>query len=87
MSANKCPFKLNSTFPDDTHRKDLYTSFDIRLDPADANSLTALHSMRKLDTNNVERILMFIQSFNDIVAKAAIPEGGQRWTLFESLLL
>eukprot|EP00957_Ditylum_brightwellii_P156769 11932015-Ditylum_brightwellii.AAC.1 len=30
---------------------------------------------------------MFIQSFDDIVEKAAIPEGGQQWTLFESLLL
>eukprot|EP00957_Ditylum_brightwellii_P164785 12546808-Ditylum_brightwellii.AAC.1 len=77
MSANKCPFKLNSTFPDDMHRKDLYTSFDIRLDPANVNSLTASHSVRKLDTNDVERILMFIQAFDDIVAKANIPEGGQ----------
>eukprot|EP00957_Ditylum_brightwellii_P161534 12299295-Ditylum_brightwellii.AAC.1 len=87
MSADKCPFSFNSSFTDDTHRKDLYTSFDIRLNPADPNSLTVLHSVRKLDSNNVKCVLMFIQSFDDIVEKAAIPEGGQRWTLFESLLL
>eukprot|EP00957_Ditylum_brightwellii_P014427 1086320-Ditylum_brightwellii.AAC.1 len=84
---NKCLFKLNSTFPDNTHRKDLYTPFDIHLDPADANSFTISHSVRKLDTNNVEHVLIFIQSFDGIIAKANIPEGGQHWTLFKSLLL
>eukprot|EP00957_Ditylum_brightwellii_P081947 6231724-Ditylum_brightwellii.AAC.1 len=87
MSADKCPFSFNSSFPDDTHRKDLYTSFDIRLNLANPNSLTVLHSVQKLDSNDVERMLMFIQSFDDIVEKVAILEGGQCWTLFESLLL
>eukprot|EP00957_Ditylum_brightwellii_P083218 6326876-Ditylum_brightwellii.AAC.1 len=87
MSANKCPFKINVTVPNNTDRKDLHTSFDIWLDPANAKSITALHSMQKLNANDVKRILMFLQSFDDIIDKANIPEGGQHWTLFESLLL
>eukprot|EP00957_Ditylum_brightwellii_P007817 592121-Ditylum_brightwellii.AAC.1 len=77
MSANRCPFSFYSFFQDDTHRKDLYTPFDIRLNLADANSLTALHSIWKLNAINIERILMFIQLFDSIVKKASIPEGGQ----------
>eukprot|EP00957_Ditylum_brightwellii_P002835 217737-Ditylum_brightwellii.AAC.1 len=87
MSANKCPFSFNSSFLDDTHRKHLYTSFDIHLDPANTNSITVLHSIQKLDSNDAKHNLMFIQSFDDIIKKATIPERGQCWTLFEPLLL
>eukprot|EP00957_Ditylum_brightwellii_P205275 15343138-Ditylum_brightwellii.AAC.1 len=61
--------------------------FDKRLNPADINSLTASHSTRKLNSNDVKQVLMFIQVFHSIATKAAIPQGPQRWTLFKSLLL
>eukprot|EP00957_Ditylum_brightwellii_P174071 13253938-Ditylum_brightwellii.AAC.1 len=87
MSAEKCPFCLNSSNPDDTNMEDLYAPFEGRFDPANANSTTTTHNVRKLDSNDVERVLMYVQAFNDIVEKANVPVGLQRWTLFESMLL
>eukprot|EP00957_Ditylum_brightwellii_P131812 10051696-Ditylum_brightwellii.AAC.1 len=72
---------------DDSHRKDLYVSFEVKLDPSDPNSLTTSHNVRKLDTNNIEQVLTYVRSFDDIVEKPGMPEGIQRWNLFKAMLL
>eukprot|EP00957_Ditylum_brightwellii_P085270 6485280-Ditylum_brightwellii.AAC.1 len=74
MSADRCPFSLNSEMPDDLHRKDLYVSFEVKLDLSDPSSLTASHNVRKLDTNDIEQVLIYVRSFDNIVKKTGVPE-------------
>eukprot|EP00957_Ditylum_brightwellii_P059811 4540997-Ditylum_brightwellii.AAC.1 len=72
---------------DDSHQKDLYASFEVKLDPMAVDSLTTTHNVRKLDSNDIKQVLIYFRLLDDIVKKIGVPEGIQRWNLFEATLL
>jgi hypothetical protein len=83
MSSANCPFTI---FPkkedaDSIRRKDWYITIDIPLDPSNPNSQKITHEYLKLNSTEIEEVLEFFSTFDDIVKTLALPSGSQRFRL------
>ena len=86
MLADNCPFELIKPEPvDDTRRKDRFASFEIPIDPNDADGTKLTFEHRKLFSTDPEDILSFIEQFDKLVEDMEIPEGAPRFRIFKSL--
>eukprot|EP00957_Ditylum_brightwellii_P149805 11408464-Ditylum_brightwellii.AAC.1 len=63
--------------PDDLHWKELYASFEVKLDPTTLDSLTITRNIRKLNSNDINQVLIYVCLFDNIVKKTGVPEGIQ----------
>ena len=88
MSAANCPFSIfpKKEDPDSMRRKDRYVSIDIPLDPNDPNSQKITHEYPKLNSTEVEEVLEFFSTFDDIVKTLALPRGLQRFRLIPAMM-
>jgi hypothetical protein len=88
MSSANCPLSIfpKKEDPDAMRRKDRYVSIDIPLDPSDPTSQKITHEYNKLNSTEVEDVLEFFSTFNDIVKTLALPEGSQRFRLIPAMM-
>ena len=88
MSSSNCPFSIfpKKEDPDLSRRKDKFISIDIPLDPSDPNSQKISHEYRKLNSTDIEDVLEFFSTFDDIVSTLALPEGPQRFRLIPAMM-
>jgi hypothetical protein len=88
MSSANCPLSI---FPkkeetDQGRRRERYISIDIPLDPSDPNSKKISHEYMKLNSTEVEDILEFFSTFDNIVKNLSIPKGPQRFRLISAMM-
>ena len=88
MSSANCPFSI---FPkkedtDSIRRKDRYITIDIPLDPSNPNSQKITHEYLKLNSTEIEEVLEFFSTFDDIVKTLALPSGPQRFRLIPAMM-
>ena len=88
MSSANCPFTI---FPkkediDSIRRKDRYITIDIPLDPSNPNSQKITHDYQKLNSTEIEEVLEFFSTFDDIVKILALPRGPQRFRLIPAMM-
>jgi hypothetical protein len=83
MSSANCPLSIfpKKEDPDVMRRKERYVSINIPLDPSDPTSQKITHEYNKLNFTEVEDVLEFFSTFDDIVKTLALPEGSQRFRL------
>ena len=88
MSSSNCPFSIfpRKEDPESTRRKDRYISIDIPLDPSDPNSQKINHEYLKLNSTEVEDVLEFFSTFDDIVKTLNLPRGPQRFRLIPAMM-
>ena len=88
MSSANCPFSI---FPkkeglESSKRKDKYVTIDIPLDPSDPHSQKITHEYQKLTSTEIEEVLEFFSTFDDIVKTLALPRGPQRFRLIPAMM-
>jgi hypothetical protein len=88
MSSANCPF---TTFPkkEDAnliHQKDWYITIDIPLYPSNPNSQKITHKYLKRNFTEIEEVLEFFSTFDDIVKTLALPHGPQRFRLIPAMM-
>jgi hypothetical protein len=88
MSAANCPFSIfpKKDDPDSIRRKDRYVSIDIPLDPNDPSSQKITHEYNKLFSTEVEDVLEFFSTFDNIVKALALPQGPQCFRLTPTMM-
>ena len=88
MSSANCPFSIfpKKEDPDQARQKDQYISIDIPLNPSDLNSQKITHEYRKLNSTEVEEVLEFFSTFDDIITTLALPKGPQRYRLISAMM-
>ena len=88
MSSANCPFSIFSKKEDhdSVRRKDKYIFIDIPLDPTDPNSQKITHEYLKLNSTEIEEVLEFFSTFDDIVNTLALPRGPQRFRLIPAMM-
>jgi hypothetical protein len=88
MSSANCPFSIfpRKESPETMRKKDRYVSINIPLDPSDPSSQKITHEYNKLYSTEVEDILEFFSTFDDIVNTLSLPEGLQRFRLIPALM-
>jgi hypothetical protein len=88
MSSANCPFSIfpKKEDPDSMRRKDRYVSIGIPLDPNDPNSQKITHEYPKLNSTEVEAVLEFFSTFDDILKTLALPRGLQRFRLIPAMI-
>jgi len=81
MSAANCPLSIFPKKEDTDHarRRERYFTINIPLDPSDPNSEKISHEYLKLNSTEVEDILEFFSTFDDVVKNLAIPRGPQQF--------
>jgi hypothetical protein len=67
-------------------QKDRYVSIDIPLDPSDPNSQKITHEYPKLNSTEIEDVLEFFSTFDDVVKTLVLPEGKQRFCLIPAMM-
>ena len=77
MSSANCPFSIfpKKEDPESSKRKDKYVTIDIPLDPSDPHSQKITHEYQKLTSTEIEEVLEFFSTFDDIVKTLALPRG------------
>jgi hypothetical protein len=88
MSSANCPF---STFHkkedlDMLRQKDRYVSIDIPLNPKNPTSQKITHKYHKLNSTEIDDVLEFLSTFDDIVKSLALPQGLQRFRLIPAMM-
>jgi hypothetical protein len=88
MSSANFPLSIfpKKDDPDLIRRKDRYVSIDIPLDPNDPSLQKITHKYNKLFSTEVEDILEFFSTFDDIVKTLALPQGPQRFRLIPAMM-
>jgi hypothetical protein len=88
MSSANCPFSIfpKKEDPESTRKKDRYITIEIPLDPTDPNSQRISHEYQKLNSTEVEEVLEFFSTFDDIVTTLALPRGIQRFRLIPAMM-
>jgi hypothetical protein len=88
MSSANCPFSIfaKKEVPDTMRRKDRNVSIDISLDPSDPTSQKITHEYSKLNTTEIEDVLEFFSTFDDIVKTLALPRGPQRFRFIPAMM-
>jgi hypothetical protein len=88
MSSANCPFFIfpKKDDPDLICRKDRYVLIDIPLDPNDPSLQKITHEYNKLFSNEVEDVLDFFSTFEDIFKTLASLPGPQRFRLILEMM-
>jgi hypothetical protein len=88
MSSANCPFSifLEKDNPGSIRRKDRYVLIDNPLDPNDLSSQKLSHEYNKLFSTEVEDMLEFFSTFDNIVKILALPQGPQRFRLIPAMM-
>jgi hypothetical protein len=81
MSSANCPFSifLKKEDSESTRKKDRDITIEIPLDPSDPYSQRISHEYQKLNSTEVEEVLEFFSTFDNIVTTLALPRGIQRF--------
>jgi hypothetical protein len=88
MSSANFPFSIfpKKDDPDSFRRKDRYVLIDIPLDPNDPSSQKITHKYNKPFSTEVEDILEFFSTFDNIVKTLALSQGAQRFRLIPAMM-
>ena len=88
MSSANCPFSIfpKKEDPNLIRQKDRYVTIDIPLDPSDPNSQKITHKYPKLNSTEIEDVLKFLSTFDNVVKTLALPEGTQRFRLILAMM-
>jgi hypothetical protein len=88
MSSANFPFSIfpKKEDPESFKRKDKYVTIDIPLDPSDPHSQKITHEYQKLISTEIEEVLEFFSTFDDIVKTLALPRGLQRFRLIPAMM-
>jgi hypothetical protein len=88
MSSANCPFSIfpKKDDPDSICRKDRYVLIDILLDPNDPSLQKITHEYNKLFSTEVEDVLEFFSTFDNIVKTLALPQGPQSLRLIPAMM-
>jgi hypothetical protein len=86
MSSANCPSFIfpKKDDPGSIRRKDRYVSIDIPLDPNDPSSQKITHEYDK--STEVEDVLEFFSTFDNIVKALALPQGPQCFRLIPAIM-
>jgi hypothetical protein len=85
MILANCPFSI---FPkkEDTDSKDRNITINIPLDLSNPNSQKITHEYLKLNSIEIEEVLEFFSTFDDIVKTLALPSGPQQFRLILAMM-
>jgi hypothetical protein len=88
MSSANCPFSIfpKKEDPNLIRQKDRYVSIDIPLDPSNPNSQEITHEYPKLNSTEIEDVLEFFSTFDDVVKTLVLPEGKQNFRLIPAMM-
>jgi hypothetical protein len=88
MSSANCPFSIfpKKDDPESSKQKDKYVTIDIPLDPSNPHSQKISHNYQKLNSTEIEEILEFFSTFDNIVNTLALPSGPQRFRVIPAMM-